>query len=230
MQDIFFIHGALGDASQITDFASQFNLKYRIHIINLPGHGKDSENDMDFSMQAMVDAVIAEAEEKSLEKITVFGYSMGGYIGMCIAKQKPQLINALITIGTKYAWSPDIASAQLAFFDTFKLETKQPAFANHLLQTHGNNWKKVVDKTGHMIQALGAAPLIQLDDYPRISGPCLLLLGDRDRMVSLEETTQVFKLLPNGALGILPNTSHPLEQVNQTVLATLVNQFLVSQC
>lgn len=226
MQNIFFIHGALGDASQVTEFALEFNQKYRIHIINLPGHGRDNAQNITFSMQAMVDAVVEKAAAKTLEKITVFGYSMGGYIGMCIAKQKPHLIDAIITIGTKYEWSPTIASAQLGFFNTDKLEAKQPAFTSHLSKIHGDNWKQVVEKTGQMIQRLGSQPLLQPDDYNAITCPCLLLLGDRDRMVSLEETIQTFQRLPKGALGILPDTAHPFEQVNKLVLSTVMNRFL----
>lgn len=228
MRDIFFIHGALGDASQVEDFASLFKQHHRIHIINLPCHGKDSDNPASFKMQAMVDAVIAEAHKKSLKAITVFGYSMGGFIGMCIARQNPTLIESVITIGTKYAWDPAIASAQLGFFDTDKLEAKQPTFVRHLANVHGNYWKQVVYKTGQMIRDLGANPILQADDYAEISCPCLLMVGDRDRMVSLDETIQVFKLIPKGSLGILPDTPHPFEQVNKPVLHTIVNQFLES--
>ena len=226
MQNIIFIHGALGDASQVEAFAGHFKQDHHIHIINLPGHGKDSLSDIEFTMQSMVDAVIAEIQKRLLEKVVVFGYSMGGYIGMCMARQNPDLVESVITIGTKYAWSPAIASAQLGFFDTEKLETKQPAFAGHLAKVHGSHWKQVVYKTGQMIQDLGANPLLQAEDYPEITCPCLLLLGDRDRMVTLDETIQVFKSLPKGSLGILPDTPHPFEQVDKPVLHTIVNQFL----
>ena len=44
--------------------------------------------------------------------------------------------------------------------------------------------------------------------------PCLLMLGDRDKMVSLAETVEVYNLLASSQFAILPKTSHPIEQVD----------------
>jgi hypothetical protein len=52
------------------------------------------------------------------------------------------------------------------------------------------------------------------------------MLGDRDKMVTLEETVTVYKNLLNAQLCILPNTPHPLEQVNVDLLAYVIYTFL----
>ncbi len=226
MRNIVFIHGALGDATQMESFAHFFKTAHQIHIINLKGHGVDSGNDAIFSMQQMVDDVAQVIQENMLKEVVIFGFSMGGYIGMCLAKQYPELVNALITIGTKYEWSYDIALAQSAFFDTNKIVTKQPAFATSLSNVHGDNWKKVVEKTGNMIHALGHAPLLHEADYKNILCPTMIMLGDRDRMVSTTETMQVYRQLPKGSLCILPKASHPFEQLDYALLSTIVKHFL----
>lgn len=209
------------------NFSTFFEIKYHVHIINLPGHGVDSGHDAAFNMQSLVDVVANEIREKQLKEVIVFGFSMGGYIGMCLAKQHPALISTLITIGTKYEWSTDIALAQAGFFDTNTIEAKQPAFAAQLSALHGENWKSVVEKTGHLIQALGNTPLLHDDDYKNISCPTMIMLGDKDRMVTLAETIHVFKQLPNGSLCILPKTPHPFEQLDGAVLSNIVKHFLV---
>jgi hypothetical protein len=52
------------------------------------------------------------------------------------------------------------------------------------------------------------------------------MLGDRDKMVSLDETTEVYVNLPSAQLAILPNTAHPIEMVNQARLAYEIRSFL----
>eukprot|EP01036_Dinobryon_divergens_P016013 gene16013-21701_t len=39
-----------------------------------------------------------------------------------------------------------------------------------------------------------------MDDYAQIDKPCLILMGDRDKMVTLEETLQVYKAVPGAQL------------------------------
>jgi len=46
------------------------------------------------------------------------------------------------------------------------------------------------------------------DDLSKISAPTLILCGDRDEFCSVEEAVTAYRALPNGELGILPNTGH----------------------
>jgi len=59
-----------------------------------------------------------------------------------------------------------------------------------------------------------------------ITIPTLLLLGDSDKMVGLEETTAVFKSIPGAQWGVLPGTPHPIEQVDVVMLAYHLRRFI----
>jgi hypothetical protein len=52
------------------------------------------------------------------------------------------------------------------------------------------------------------------------------MLGDRDQMVSLQETLDVYKALPQAQLAVLPNTPHPIEKVDLSLVSVLVQRFL----
>ena len=52
------------------------------------------------------------------------------------------------------------------------------------------------------------------NDYAGINTPTLLLLGDRDNMVSQDATVAVFRSLPNARMGMLPGTPHLIERVD----------------
>ncbi len=109
-----------------------------------------------------------------------------------------------------------------------KIETKLPDFAAALQKRHTpNNWKTVLEKTAAMLTAMGKDNPIKPADYPAIQHPVLLMLGDRDKMVTLNETVEVYKNLPKAQLAILPNTGHPIEMVNANRLAFEINSFLL---
>jgi hypothetical protein len=45
-------------------------------------------------------------------------------------------------------------------------------------------------------------------------------------MVTIEETADVYRMLPNGAFYSIPNTKHPIEQVNLSILSEKIKRFL----
>ena len=67
---------------------------------------------------------------------------------------------------------------------------------------------------------------MQTEDYKNIKQQVLVMLGDRDKMVSVEETLAVFKALSNGYIAMLPGTPHPIEQVKTGMLQYLIDNHL----
>jgi pimeloyl-ACP methyl ester carboxylesterase len=88
------------------------------------------------------------------------------------------------------------------------------------------DWKLLLERTAALLLSLGKNNTLKLEDYSTISTASLLLLGDRDKMISTEETFAVYKQLPNAQLGILPATAHPIEETNINTLAFFIQQFI----
>jgi pimeloyl-ACP methyl ester carboxylesterase len=77
-----------------------------------------------------------------------------------------------------------------------------------------------------MLTEMGKENPLKTADYQNIEHPVLLMLGDRDKMVTLEETVEVYKNLPQAQLAVLPKTSHPIEMVDLDRLAYEIKSFL----
>jgi pimeloyl-ACP methyl ester carboxylesterase len=102
-----------------------------------------------------------------------------------------------------------------------------PAFAALLQERHApNDWLQLLEQTSQLLTDLGKQNTLQLEDYGTIATPSLLLLGDRDKMVTFDETVAVYRQLPNAQLGVLPGTPHALEQVNVTLLTEIIKKFM----
>ena len=66
---------------------------------------------------------------------------------------------------------------------------------------------------------LGKSPALKADDFSQIEIPVQIAVGDKDVMVSIEESVGAYRKLPNARFLVLPNTQHPIERVNMDELA-----------
>jgi pimeloyl-ACP methyl ester carboxylesterase len=85
---------------------------------------------------------------------------------------------------------------------------------------------RVLEKTRDMLTAFGQNNELKLDDYQTITAPCLLLLGENDKMITVDETVAVQNALPQAELKFLPATPHPIEQVDINLLGTIIENSL----
>lgn len=220
---LLLLHGAIGASTQLKTIADALSDHYTIHLYDFPGHGGQPLPAAPFSISFFSGAIAEYIRSHQLDNLTIFGASMGGYVALHLAATQPALVDKIITLGTKFHWDPATALKETKLLQPDTMLEKVPAFANALEKMHTpNNWKVVVEKTAAMMLEMGAHNPLQADDFKNITIPVLLLLGDRDRMVSFEETIQVYKLLPDAGFGVLPHTPHPAELVNAQLLTAII--------
>lgn len=227
MQHILLLHGALGSKTQLQSLAQALENEFHVHTFNFSGHGGRPFPDSAFSIPLFADQIAQYMQEAAIAQAYIFGYSMGGYAAMYLAKHHQEKVNKLITLATKFHWDEKTAAREVKMLDAKTIQEKVPAFATQLQQRHApNDWLVLLEKTGQLLNNLGKQNTLQLEDYAGITTPSLILLGDRDKMVTLEETAAVYKQLPNAQLGVIPGTPHALEQVNVGVLAEMIRRFI----
>jgi len=222
MQSLILLHGALGSAGQLDHISSLFERQFRIHSFDFPGHGQNSY-DGKFCMDLFSDSILRYIQSHRLFQPLVFGYSMGGYAALHLERKHPGTFSGIITLGTKFRWTPEIAAKETQLLDPEQTLNKVPAFAEELEKRHSeNDWKKLMHNTAALLRDMGNHPPLTETDFSAIQTETLILLGDRDRMVDVEETVHTYRLMPNARMGILPDTPHPIEKVNLPVLKAMV--------
>lgn len=227
MQHLLLLHGAIGSESQLQPLADELKHNYHVHLLNFTGHGGSLLTAEPFSIAAFAEQVNKYLDDQQLNNINIFGYSMGGYVAMFLARNHPGKIAKIITLATKYHWDDTVAAHEVKFLDPEKIETKLPSFAEDLRNRHlPADWKLILHKTKDMLLAMGRQNPLELHDYSHINIPCLLLLGDKDKMITAAETRAVQKQLPAGTFEIIPDTTHPIEQVNIRSLASRITGFI----
>lgn len=227
MQSIILLHGAIGAADQLVPLANELSKSFTVHTIPFAGHGGSPMPEGEFSIEVFAEQVLMYMQEKKLERSAFFGYSMGGYVAMYLALQHPSRVEKLVTLATKFHWDETIAAKEAGMLDPQKIAEKLPAFARQLQERHGSeHWETLLKKTAGLLQTLGRQSLLKPEELAAINIPVLIMLGDRDQMVSLDETVAVFKSIPGARLALLPGTPHPLEKVKPDRLAYEIKEFL----
>lgn len=227
MQTLLLLHGAIGSSAQLQSLAEYLSTTYNVYTLDFSGHGGCPGSGESFSMKLFAADVLAFMDKNGLRQVSIFGFSMGGYVGMYLARTYPERINKLITLATKFYWDEAVAAREVKMLDPDKIEQKIPAFAETLKLRHtASGWRQLLAKTAEMMIALGNNNPLKVADYEAINIPVLVMLGDRDKMVTLDETLEVFRALPNGSLCVLPATQHPIEQVDINLLAFTMHHFI----
>jgi pimeloyl-ACP methyl ester carboxylesterase len=67
------------------------------------------------------------------------------------------------------------------------------------------------------------------DDLKQITVPTLIVWGDRDQFLPVEEAVDVYRLIPNAQLAGVPNADHFVTRTNVAIFAELVKAFILSQ-
>jgi pimeloyl-ACP methyl ester carboxylesterase len=228
MRHLLLLHGALGSKEQFAFLDEKLSNNFIVHRFNLTAHGGNTIPADALSIELFATDVLNYMQDQNIEQANIFGYSMGGYAAMYIAKHNPQKICKLITLATKFYWDETIAAREIKMLDAATIELKVPDFAQQLAKRHApQNWKLLLNKTAEMMNELGKDNTLKQDDYITIRTPSLIMLGDRDKMVSLDETVAVYKSLSNAQMCVLPNTPHAFEQVNTDLLAYMISKFLL---
>lgn len=227
MKTLLLLHGAIGAQDQLQPLKELLSNHYNVHSLSFSGHGGNVFPEGDFSIALFSVDVLNYLNTNNVEVFDVFGYSMGGYVAMYLAKQHPERVGKIVTLATKFHWDEPTALKECGMLDADKIEAKLPAFAAALAKRHApNDWKEVLNRTKDMLIAMGNDNPLQLEDYQSINTPSLIMLGDRDKMITLDETLAVYKALPNAQMAMLPDTQHPIEQVDAQHLAYIIQRFV----
>lgn len=166
-------------------------------------------------------------DQQGIQQADVLGYSLGGYVSIYLCINYPDRFNKIITLATKYHWSPEVAASEAGKLNPQLLLEKAPAFVEQLKKLHpATPWETLLERTASFMHELGRNDYLAVQHLSALPHQVLVSIGDRDKMVTLDETVKAYKAFPNSQLAVLPDTPHPFERMNLQRLAQLINPFL----
>ncbi|SNC75813.1 Pimeloyl-ACP methyl ester carboxylesterase [Hymenobacter gelipurpurascens] len=93
---IVFLHGFAESRAIWTEFTRGFSKDYQLLLLDLLGHGENTEGVQDYSMEAQASYVAEQLQQQSVTQALVVGHSMGGYVALALAEAHPEMVSGLV--------------------------------------------------------------------------------------------------------------------------------------
>lgn len=178
---------------------SDFQEDYEVYLIDLTGHGKSDAFEEDLSIKAVAEDLNSLIHYLKLEKIKAIGFSYGGDVLFQLALINPSVIESMITIGSVGSWDvKDIPDVEKSF--TYENIENFPWITSH--HTNERQIRSILEQLKNYSVAVSD------DELRNIQSEVLIILGDDDPGMPLQEVVRVRNNLPKSDLWILPNVSH----------------------
>ena len=179
-----------------------------------------------FSFEQSADDTAAFLKHLDIDRADLLGFSNGGTIALQVAIRYPQLVRRLVVITAlmKRAWADpqfweSMKSAQL---DAMPAELRE---AYLKVAPQPKNLESFFYKARNRMRDFKDVP----DEAIRsINAPTLVVGSDQDVMRP-EGAVELFQLLPQAQLAILPGTDHMAITSRAAVLAPMIEKFLDSE-
>lgn len=94
------LHGFLEDSTIWDNFIEDLGKERQIICIDLPGHGRSKDFSGSHSMQEMANIVAAVLEKTGIQKVSLAGHSMGGYVGLEFLDNFPMMLKDIMLINS----------------------------------------------------------------------------------------------------------------------------------
>lgn len=223
---VVLLHGGIGTghyhwSKQIKGLGEH----YRLHLPDLPGHGRTPlPEDGSYSRELQVDA-IAEYLDGLDTPAHVAGFSMGGHACLALATQRPDIFRSLTLIGVSVGEHRGLDGWRHKF-DPDDLEANYPVWAKHLSKIHEplggpDAWKDVCRR-----DSKGLRVDTEVEELRGVSCPVLLVRGDRDPAVDPSHYAKLRAVWPHADEFVVPDGQHDVQLTRARIVQPILLEFL----
>ena len=93
---VVLLHGYLEAIEVWESFAKLLKARYRVVALDLPGHGISEVKGEVHTMEFLADVVCGVLDTMKIEKCTLVGHSMGGYVALAFAEKYPDRLDGIV--------------------------------------------------------------------------------------------------------------------------------------
>lgn len=197
----------------------------QVIAIDLQGHGRTADIDRPFTFEQMADDVVALLKQLKIEQMDVFGYSLGGKVGLALAIRHPEMVRRLAIFGATYkSFEESIPPEALEFFKQATPETFAPKDLKELYEklSPAPNWTGLAAK---ILESMKSFQGFSPEQMKAVEAEVWLGAGDH-KDVNLEHLVEMHQLIPKSQLAIFPNTEHLVMMTNPDKVLVWVKEFL----
>ncbi len=213
-EPLLLIHAGTVSGKSWEPYIAALGDHFRLIIPDTPGHGRSGTPIAELSYPGLADDMAAFAAALDLRKPLVAGYSDGGQIALELGMRHPAVPRALVIGGAFFRFNPAYSAWLEGVFgadpakpiDAASFVRNHPDWAGWLQQIYGlDAWPSVLARVRGMWTTSFD---YSLDELARIVAPSMILVGDRDEILPVEEAVELYRRLRRAELAVVPGADH----------------------
>jgi pimeloyl-ACP methyl ester carboxylesterase len=237
-EPLVLLHGALGavDPAVTSGWAAllpTLAARYRTFSLEHRGHGRTGNPAGRLSYTRMASDIAAFIERLAIAPVHVAGFSDGATLGLALGMTQPALLRSLVCVGANYRVDDHLRRG-MEFFNAAALERESPQLAAELARRHDAHhypgyWRELVRQVRENVET----ELTWTEaDLRRIPVPTLLIMGEADFALSLEQMLSMRRTIPRSEMVILNHAgmdgldNHRVQSTRADVVGPLILDFL----
>lgn len=222
-----------------------FAERRRVIALDNRGTGRSPKPPGPYSIAGMAEDVVAVMDRFGIESAAVLGHSMGGYVAQELALRHPSRVRSLVLVGTGPGGPRNLpvpeetldiwlANAHLPP-EEYVRATMWLSFAAGWIDEHASDyegfmrarleyptppeaWRAQFEAANMWIES--ARPI------ERIEAPTLVVHGDADRVVPVDNGREIARRIPGAILRVMPGRGHVFNLEAPDVFNEIVLEFL----
>ncbi len=239
---VVLLHGYLESLFVWDDFIPLIYKRVRVVTIDLPGHGISVVNGSVHTMEYLADTVAAALDTLGIDRCTVVGHSMGGYVALALCERHPERLDGLVLLSsTPWADSDEkremrrreIALVQAGKKEALAQVAPEAGFAPGNRRRMHDQIEELVEQV-YLTEEEGIVALLNgMIDRPDRSEmmrqskvPQLLILGCEDGYIPRERAEQLAAEQPQARVVWLEHSGHMGFQEEPEAVAAALLDFL----
>ena len=240
-QAVVLLHGFLETSDMWLPFISELSKSHQVITIDLLGHGNSGCIDKTHSMSLMAVTVNEVLKSLDIEKTSIIGHSMGGYVALAFAEKYPEKINDLCLINSTF-FADDLerkklrlrainmaenhyeSIARMSFMNLFSEESKLN-FKTEIQEALALALKTTVEGFIAAQDGMRLRP-DRFEVFKKIKGKKLIIIGKKDLIIN---HSKIKSKVEGTDISIVELSQGHMSHIeNKSELLGILKKFLIS--
>ncbi len=207
---LLMLHGGVyGYIGEFENFIPLLAKKYKVICLATRGHVKSDIGHEPFTYEQRASDAYKLIKHLKLDKVTVIGFSDGGYSAYTLAANYPEVVEKMVVMG-----AGDQPKESLPSFNYNSEE---------LMATAGEYFKKRLDnmpepkrwnESLQMLSKLYNTSVVSQEVFQKIACPVMVMAGDQDEYSNASACVAAYEYIPKANLSIIPGCGHVIFYCN----------------
>jgi pimeloyl-ACP methyl ester carboxylesterase len=232
---VILLHGFGEDGGVWSNLATELAKNYLVILPDIPGSGQSEIlKGQDIGMEDYAESLHAILKNENIEKCTLIGHSMGGYISLAFAQNYPQMLDAFGLFHSSAYADDDAKKETRKKGIEFIQQNGAVAFLNNMIPGLFADAEKSKEDIAILLEkakTFEAEALVQYYEamiarpdrtevLKKFQGPVLIILGRHDKAIPLEQGLKQSHLPNISHIHVLNDSGHMgmLEEPSKSLL------------